>query len=100
MVKFPYREPPSYRMSLSDIGVIIAIMRVLVVELLCQAVTGWIPTLKCLLPGAHGHMWLHLIFSGIKWLRYSRTPTLRPLARYLGYPGHGYRGPETGLVSS
>jgi hypothetical protein len=24
--------------------------------------------------------------TGIKWPRFSRTPTLRPLAQYLGYP--------------
>jgi hypothetical protein len=60
-------------------------MYVLVVELLCQAVTGQIPTVECLLPSAHGHLWLCLVLSDIKW-PYLRTPTLEPLARYLGYP--------------
>jgi hypothetical protein len=35
--------------SLSDVRVIMAIMRVLVVKLLCQAVMGWVLVLECLL---------------------------------------------------
>jgi hypothetical protein len=43
------------------------IMHVLVVELLCQVVTRRIPVIECLLPGAHGRLWLCLVFFGIKW---------------------------------
>jgi hypothetical protein len=71
--------------SLSNVRVIMVIMLVLVVELLCQAVTGWIPVLECLLPGARGHLRLCLVLLGIKWPCYSRTLALRPLAQYLGY---------------
>jgi hypothetical protein len=38
----------SIRASLSDVRVIIAIMRVLIVELLCQVVMGQIPVLEYL----------------------------------------------------
>jgi hypothetical protein len=41
--------------SLSDVKVIMVIMRVLMVELLCQVVTGHVRLLKCLMPGMHGH---------------------------------------------
>jgi hypothetical protein len=79
-------NPASYRSILSDVRVIMAIMRVLVVDLPCQVVTGWVPALECLLLGACGHLPLHLVLCGIKWPRYPRTPVLMPLARYLGYP--------------
>jgi hypothetical protein len=39
---------------LSDVRVIMAIMRVPLIELLCQAVIGCIPTFEYLLPGACG----------------------------------------------
>jgi hypothetical protein len=42
-------------------------MCVLGVELLCQAVTGWILALDCQLLGAHGCLWLHFVLSSIKW---------------------------------
>jgi hypothetical protein len=71
--------------SLSDVRVIMVIMLVLVVELLCQAVTEWILVLECPLPGARGHLRLCLVLLGIKWPCYSRTLALGPLARYLGY---------------
>jgi hypothetical protein len=58
------------------------IMRIFVVELLCEAVMGWIPALECLLPGTRGCMWLCLVLSGIKWPRYMRIPALGSLARY------------------
>jgi hypothetical protein len=48
-------EKPAFtRTNLSDVRVIMVIMRVPVVELLCQAETGWISVLKYLLSGAHG----------------------------------------------
>jgi hypothetical protein len=46
------------RMNLSDVRMIIAIMHVLVKELLCQAVNGWILVLECLLSSASGQLWL------------------------------------------
>jgi hypothetical protein len=52
--------------TLSDVRVIMMIMCVLVVELLCQAMMGWVPTLECLLPGAFGCMWLRIVLSSIK----------------------------------
>jgi hypothetical protein len=41
-------------------------MRVLVVESLYQAVTGWILALECLLLGAQGSQWLRLVLSDVK----------------------------------
>jgi hypothetical protein len=43
-----------------------AIMRVLMVELLYQAVMGRILAPECLLPGVRGCLWLRLILSDIK----------------------------------
>jgi hypothetical protein len=44
-------EKPAFtRANLSDIRVIMTIMRVLVEELLCQVVTGRIPVLECVPP--------------------------------------------------
>jgi hypothetical protein len=57
------------------------IMRVLVVELLCQAVMGWIPALECLLLGMRGHLWLCLALYGIKWPHYPRILALGSLAQ-------------------
>jgi hypothetical protein len=62
-----YGEHRPYRVSLSNVRVIMVIMHVLVVELLCQVVTRRIPVIECLLPGAHGRLWLCLVFFGIKW---------------------------------
>jgi hypothetical protein len=42
------------------------IMRVLVVELLCQVVMRHIPTLECLLLDVSGRLQLRLVMSGIK----------------------------------
>jgi hypothetical protein len=42
------------RACLSDVNVIIVIMRVPLVELLCQAAMRWILALDYLLPGARG----------------------------------------------
>jgi hypothetical protein len=49
--------------SLSDVKVIMMIMRILVVKLLCLAVTRWVPLLQCLLHGTHGLQRLRLIMS-------------------------------------
>jgi hypothetical protein len=65
---------------LSNVRVIMTIMRVLMKELLCQAVMGQIPVLEWLLSGVRGCLQLCLVLCGIKWHRYSRTPTLSPLA--------------------
>jgi hypothetical protein len=67
-------EMPAFtKANLSNIRVIMAIMRVLMKQLLCQVVTGWILILKCLLPGVIGHLWLRPIKSGIKWRYFLRT---------------------------
>jgi hypothetical protein len=58
-----YGEVHLYRMSLSDVRVIIVIMRVLIMELLCQTMTGQILALECLLPGMRGHMRLCPVLS-------------------------------------
>jgi hypothetical protein len=42
------------------------IMRVLIGELLYQAVMRRIPSLECLLPSARRHLWSCLVLSGIK----------------------------------
>jgi hypothetical protein len=55
------------RASLSNVKVIMVIIHVLTMELLCQAVMGWVLVLECLLPGVHEHLWL---------CRYPRTPPL------------------------
>jgi hypothetical protein len=50
------------RACLSDASVIMVIMHLPLVELLCQATMGWIPTLEYLLSGtrgACGHVLLH-----------------------------------------
>jgi hypothetical protein len=67
-------EKPTFtRANLSDVRMIIAIMRVLMVDLLCQAVTGRIPTLECMLLGARGCLWVRPIMAGIKCHCFSRT---------------------------
>jgi hypothetical protein len=48
------------RIDLTDVRVIMVIMRVPVKELLCQAVTGWIPVLKCIMSGAPVAMSYHV----------------------------------------
>jgi hypothetical protein len=48
-------EKPTFtRRNLSDVRAIMAIMCVLVEELLCHVVMGWIPVLEYLLSGACG----------------------------------------------
>jgi hypothetical protein len=59
-------EKPTFtRTSLSDVRVIVLIMRVSLVEQRCQVATGQVPALKCPLLGTHGHLWLHPIMPGI-----------------------------------
>jgi hypothetical protein len=82
-------EACPYRVSSSDIRVIITIMRVFMVKLLCQVVTGQVPVLECLLLGTRGRQWLCLVLSDIKWPCYPRIPTLGHL------PGTG--NPEVWL---
>jgi hypothetical protein len=47
-------EPHLYRTSLSGVRVIMMLMRVLMAESLCQAMTGQISTPECLSLGACG----------------------------------------------
>jgi hypothetical protein len=67
-------EKPTFtKVSLSDVRIIMAIMRVHVVDLLCQATMGWIPVLNYLLLGARGRLWPCSIVPGIKWRRFLRS---------------------------
>jgi hypothetical protein len=59
--------------KLSDVRVIMTIMCVCMVELLCQAPTGWILVLKYLLSGVCGHMWQHPVVADIKYHRFLRS---------------------------
>jgi hypothetical protein len=79
-------NPTFIGVSLSDVKVIMVIMRVLMEELPCQAVMGHIPILECLLSGTRGLLWLRLVLPGIKWHRYLKTPALWPLTQYSGHP--------------
>jgi hypothetical protein len=48
-------EKPTFtRACLSDVRVIMVIVRIPLVELLCQVAVGWIPTLEYLLPSPRG----------------------------------------------
>jgi hypothetical protein len=67
-------EKPTFtRASLSGVRVIVVIMRIPLVELLCQAAMGHILVLKYLLSGACGRLWSCLIVPSIKCRRFSRT---------------------------
>jgi hypothetical protein len=44
------------RACLSSVRVVMVIMRIPLVELLCQMMMGWIPALEYLLPGTVGHV--------------------------------------------
>jgi hypothetical protein len=77
-----YGELRPYRMSLSNVKVIMMIMRALVVELLCQTVIGRISGLESLSPHTHGRRWICLTLCDIKWTHYPRIPVLGSLARY------------------
>jgi hypothetical protein len=51
-------EKPTFtRVNLSNVRVIVSIMRVSMVELLCQEVMGYISVLKYLLSGVRGRLW-------------------------------------------
>jgi hypothetical protein len=69
-------EPHPYRASLYDVRVIMMFVRVLMMELLYQAVMGHISALECLSLGTRGSQRLCLILSGIKWHRHPWTPAL------------------------
>jgi hypothetical protein len=75
-------QPCPYRVSLSDVRVVIAIMCAFVVKLMCQAAMRRIPALKCLPPGACGCLWLCPILSGIKWPLFPRIPALELATQY------------------
>jgi hypothetical protein len=49
-----------------------AIMHVSLVELLCQAVMGWIIALEYMLSGAHELLWPHPVMPGAKCHYFSR----------------------------
>jgi hypothetical protein len=54
------------RARLSYVRVIITIMRVSLVESLCQTMMGWITALAYMLLGVRVFLWSHLIASGNK----------------------------------
>jgi hypothetical protein len=58
-------NPALIERSLSDVRMIMTIMRVFMVELLCQAVTERISVLEYLLPVIHGHRWLRFVLLRI-----------------------------------
>jgi hypothetical protein len=83
------------------------IMRVSLVESLCQTTLGWIPALEYMLLGALGLLWLRLIASDSKWHRFLRPgadrayPLLKALERGDWMPGPipgrlGRRNRQTG----
>jgi hypothetical protein len=67
MVKSAFTRP-----NLSDVSVIMTIMRVLIEELLYQTVMRQITVLECMLSGAHRHLWLCSIMASIKWCCFPR----------------------------
>jgi hypothetical protein len=70
-------EKPTFpKANLSDVRAIMAIMRVPVVELLCQAAMGNISILKYLLSDVHGCLWPCPIMPIIKYCRFPRTRVL------------------------
>jgi hypothetical protein len=73
MYKIPYGEAHFYRGKLTDVRVIMAIMRVPVEELLHQVAMGRILVLKYLQSGVHGHLWPCPVIPGIKYLCFLRT---------------------------
>jgi hypothetical protein len=79
-------KPALIGASLSDVKMIMTVMRVLMAKLLWQAVTGRVLVLECLLPGARGCLWLHHVLPSIKWTHFSRTLVLMVFAQCLGYP--------------
>jgi hypothetical protein len=86
-------ENPAFtEMSLSDGKVIMAIMHVLSLDLLCQAVMGRVPVLECLLLGARVCQRLRPILFGFK-CPLLEGPSSRVTCPVPGTPKHGYRGP-------
>jgi hypothetical protein len=61
------------RANLFDVRVIMTIIHVLMEELLCQAVMGWILVLECPQSDACGCLWLRLVQSDIKLCCFPRT---------------------------
>jgi hypothetical protein len=61
------------RVNLSDVRVIMVIMRVFMEELLCQAVMERIPVLEYPLSSVHGHLRLCPVVPGIKCCHFLRT---------------------------
>jgi hypothetical protein len=86
-------KPTVTRACLSGVRVIMLIMHVLVVELLCHAVMGWVPVLKCLLSGVCGRLWVCLIVLGIKYHCFPWTRLQRCLSRTKA-PGRDCREPR------
>jgi hypothetical protein len=88
-------EKPAFTTaSLSNVKVIMTIMRVPVVELLCQVATGCIPVLKYLLSGVYGRLWPCPIVRDIKCCRFPRSwlwwclpDTEKPLGAATRSPG-------------
>jgi hypothetical protein len=86
-------ENPAFtKTSLSDGKVIMAIMYVLSLDLLCQAVMGRVPVLECLLLGARVCQRLRPILFGFKWPRSLRELALGLLAQYQEPPSMVTRG--------
>jgi hypothetical protein len=82
------------RMNLSDVRVIMMIMRVLVKDVLCQALMRWIPVLELPLSGVRGRLWLRHVMPGIKWRCFLRTRLHLRLPGTRKPPGVTIRGPE------
>jgi hypothetical protein len=88
-------EKPAFtRVNLSNVKVIMTIIRVLVKELLCQTVMGQIPVLECLLSSARGRLWLRPFMPGITSLLLPEDPAPGALIRYWRTPRRGCRGTE------
>jgi hypothetical protein len=58
-----------------------------VIEPLCQATMGWIPSLECLLAGVRESQWLRLVMSDIKCPRRPRMSALESFAWDRRLPG-------------
>jgi hypothetical protein len=91
--------------SLSDVRVIMTIMRILTVKSLCQAAMGWVLVLECLLLDTHGCLWLCPITLGFKWCYFSRTRLRRlylipkrPLGIIAGGPSACQAGLRGGAI--
>jgi hypothetical protein len=79
--------------GLSNVKVNMMVMRVPVLELLCQAATGWIPVLKYLLSCAPERLWSCHVVSCIKYRRFPRFWLWWCLPDTES-PGCDYREPE------